>query len=305
MRVLLCVDLEGIAQIRSYRELWGVFPEYEDTGRPAATTDTVAAIRGLRAGGATEITVCEVHGPVPDRIIDVDELPGEATTIAEDELLRQLARTRVAYDGVFLLGFHARAGTPNAFMSHTGGLNLHIAVDGHPITESHIWAWRGGAPVIGITGDAALENQLDGMLEGTPFLGVKRALSRAEAEPLYTPEQSSAAIRAFAAWCAEHARDRARPRHPDRLLLSINLPPPIADLLDGQHGLRRTSPSVLACSVTDWWYEADPAVRAAQEISFTPWSDAARDPARLQHYLTGWSSESEADWIAGSGRRTV
>lgn len=297
MRVLMCVDMEGISQLRSYRELWGVFPEYEATGRAAVTSDAVAALRGLKAGGASEITVCEVHGPVPGRIIDLDELPGGATFIAQDELLALLARTRVTYDGVFLLGWHARCGTPGAFMSHTGGLSLRIAVDGDPITEAHIWAWRAGVPVIGITGDAALEGQLDGILEGTPFLAVKKAISRAEAEPLFTPEQSSAAIRAFAAWCAEHARERERHRHPDRLLLSINLPPKIADLVEGQHGLRRTSPSVLACSVTDWWYEADPAVRAAQEISFTPWADAAHDVARLQDYLTRWSSETEADWF--------
>jgi D-amino peptidase len=295
MRVLLCVDMEGISQIRSFRELWAVFPEFEETGRAATTADALAAIRGLRAGGAREITLCEVHGPVPDTI--VNSLPDGVTRIEQDELLRQLARTRAAYDAMFLLGWHARCGTPGAFMSHTGGLSLRIAVDGNPITEAHIYAWRAGLPVIGITGDAALEGQLDGILEGTPFLAVKRAVSRAEAEPIYSPDESAAAIQAFATWCVRHSPERANQRHPERLLLSISVPPRTADLIEGHHGLRRTSPAMLARSVTDWWYEADPAVRAAQEISFTPWSDAAHDATRFQSYLTRWASDAEADWL--------
>jgi D-aminopeptidase len=289
--------MEGISQIRSYRELWAAFPDYWDSGRAATTADAVAAINGLAAGGATSITVCEVHGPVPGTIIDLEELPHEAIRIDQDELLRQLPRGRAAFDALFLLGWHARCGTTGGFMSHTGGLSLRIAVDGNPITEAHIYALRASVPVIGITGDAALEGQLDGILEGTPFLAVKKAITRAEAEPLYPPEGSATAIEAFASWCVKNISERGRQRHPDRMLLSISMPPKTADLVDGTHGLRRTSPAIMAASVTDWWYDAEPAVRAAQEMSFMPWRDAADDIGRFQNYLTRWSNESEAEWL--------
>lgn len=296
MRILLCIDMEGISQITSYRELWPAFPEYWETGRPATTTDALAAIDGLMAGGATEITVCELHGPVPDAIIETDELPEGATWARKDDVLRQLANGN-AYDALFMLGWHARCGTPDGFFSHTEGVNLRIAVDGDAVTEAHLNAWRAGVPILGITGDEALGRQLVGVLEGVPFLPVKRACKRAEAEPLYPPEEGPAAIEAFATWCVQNASARQTAPIPDRFVLSMSMLPAVADLVDGEHGLRRTSPAIVARSVTDWWYEAEPAIRAAMQASFSTWHDADDNLERLRSYLTAWASASEAAWL--------
>lgn len=88
-----------------------------------------------------------------------------------------------SFDALFQVGFHARAGTPNGFVSHTMVPGLRVAGDGAPVTESHIWARLAGLPVLGIAGDAALGGQLDGILRGTPFLAVKRSVSRTENTP--------------------------------------------------------------------------------------------------------------------------
>jgi hypothetical protein len=77
----------------------------------------------------------------------------------------------------------------------------------------------------------------------------------------------------------------------------MSMLPAVADLVDGEHGLRRTSPAIVARSVTDWWYEAEPAIRAAMQASFSTWHDADDNLERLRSYLTAWASASEAAWL--------
>ncbi|MEZ4524059.1 MAG: M55 family metallopeptidase [Thermomicrobiales bacterium] len=295
MRVLLCVKMEGVSQITSYRELWSAFPEFCETGRPAATADTLAAINGLRAGGATSITVCQLDGAMPEPVIDLEALPDSAGWAPKEEVFRY-AVLQQEFDALFMLGWQARCGTPDAFMSHTEGINLRVAIDGKPVTDVHINAWRTRLPLLGVVGDAALETQLDGALEGVPFLAVKKSSSRTEATPLYSEEKSSAAIEAFASWCVHNAAKRSPLPIPERFVLSMSMPPRIADLVDGEHELRRTSPAIVAKSVTDWWYEAEPAIAAAMQASFSPLRNAS-DEAERRRVLEEWATMREPEWL--------
>lgn len=312
MRVLLQVDLEGISEIRSYRELWPIFTEFWELGRSRLTDEVVAAALGLQAGGASEITLVELHGPAPVPITLIDRLPTEVTWRPAADVHRELARGE-SFDAAFQLGMHARSATPEGFVAHTEGLNLHVAIDGKVVSEAHLNAWRAGAPLLGITGDAALESQLDRALQGTPFLATKRALSRGCAEPLFnTPQESGIAVSAFTRWCIGNANQRPTPELPERFTLSLSMPPRVADRVEGQHDLRRTSPSVLALSVTDWWYEAEPAIQAVMHATYYEWNklsagveiESAADleqlpteeRARLQHFWEQWIETPEPKW---------
>lgn len=296
VRVLLCVDMEGISQITTYRELWPEFSEYWESGKEAMTADTLAAVSGLKAGGATAITVCELHGAASEPIIDVDSLPEDVEWTGTEEFLRApvLAGT---HDALFQLGWHARCGTANGFLSHTCGLNVRVAVDGKPVTEVHINGWRTGLPIIGVTGDEALAEQLDGDLEGVPFLPVKRADNRATAEPLYSAEEGEAAIKAFATWCIQHDAEREPLPIPERFVFTMSMPPWLADEVDGEHGLRRTSPAIVAKSVTDWWYEAEPALAMATRESFRELLAPSTSPAKRKAILEAWAKASEPEWL--------
>ena len=122
-------------------------------------------------------------------------------------------------DAMFQVGFHARAGTANGFVSHTMVPGLRVAVDGAPVTECHIWARLAGLPVLGIAGDAALGGQLDGFLGGTPFLAVKRSASRTASTPVHqNPDGSLNALREFALalWAGPPRRLPAGPGSPSR-----------------------------------------------------------------------------------------
>ncbi len=296
VRVLLLVDMEGISQIASFRELWPEYSEYWESGKEATTLDTLAAVEGLFTGGATHATICVLHGPPDDPIVDLDRMPENVEWASADQFLKNDALAR-EHDACFQLGWHARCGTPDGFMSHTNGLDMRVSVDGKPVTEVHVNAWRSGLPLLGVTGDEALGRQLDGAVEGTPFLAVKKAENRREATPLYSPEESFAAIQAFAAWSAEHAGERAPAAIPERFVFAISLPPWLADRVDGQFELRRTSPAVLAKSATDWWYDAEPALAGAMFASFSELFSPRTEPARRRELLEAWANANEAEWL--------
>ena len=134
MRVLVQADMEGAAQIDDFRECFPYFPEYWRTGRHKLTADVVAAVAGLFAGGATAVVVRNSHG-LPDWPNVLPEaLPPRAELEAGGFGAGPARRT---FDATFQVGRHARCGTRDGFLSHTGVYDFRVAVDGAPITESH------------------------------------------------------------------------------------------------------------------------------------------------------------------------
>lgn len=314
MRVLIQLGMTGVAQLGDYQQLWAAFPEYWDTGRKLTIDDLTAAAEGLRQGGATELTVYEPNrlGAIP--VLDPESTPEGIEWRDEADIRPEFISGHPPYDAIFQVGWHARCGTTAGFLSHTEGIDLRIAIDSKPVTASHLNAWRAGLPLLGVTGDSALQCQLDGSLAGTPFLPVKSATSRGTATSQLDAEQSAVAITAFAKWTAEQAAERTAPTLPKRFTLLFSLRADLADLVDGQAGLRRTSPAVVAMSATDWWYEAEPAIQAAVKASVAPLAKASRgvcitDEACLAHQepnqigrlraiLTGWAGRDESAWLS-------
>jgi D-amino peptidase len=300
MRVALWVDMEGVSQIVDHRECWPVFPHYWATGRPRLMRDVVAAARGLLDGGASDVIVVDGHGlGWPN--LTVEELPDGART--PDERVWS-----EGFDATFHVGFHARAGTLDGFVSHTMVPRLELTVDGRPVTESHIWSWLVAAPLLGVVGDDALETQLDGALAGTRFLAVKRSSSRARTAPVHgTTETSAEAIRAFAAECVA-APSPGPPPLPARFTVAMTLPAELAEHAVGRHELVSAGAGIVEREGSNWARDVQPALRAAMGAALRPLveamgdvelSDAGsveREDARLapaRRYLV--------DWVEGSG----
>ena len=262
MRIILFADMEGITHITDYRECFPVFPQYWQTGRDIFTEEVVAAAQGLLSGGASSVTVVDGHGPgswanlIAGRLPDGGELltgPLQPSTV----------------DAAFHVGFHARCGTPDGFMSHTHVPEFRLKVNGSLITENHNLAWSAGVPVLGITGDHRLHRQLDGVLAGTPFLEVKQSTSRTETKPLYRDRESaSAAVRDFARECLRVSSQQIIPEIPFDSVVAISMKPRFTDSATGHSGLQRESPAVVAIRGSDWRREIRPGIgRAAQAAS--------------------------------------
>jgi D-amino peptidase len=308
MRILLWPDMEGMSRVVDHRECWPVFPEYWRTGRRAFTDEVVAAAAGLLAGGATEVVVGNGHGICWPNLI-AGELP---------DRVRPWAGLGEDIDGLFEVGRHARCGTADGFVSHTGAPYLANAGDGRLLTESHNGAhkaWHQDGPVLGIVGDAALGRQLDGPLSGTPFLAVKVSSSRRDTKPVHTDAAASAAtIGEFAAFCVRSRKERSVPPRPACYRVAISfLDAARSAAADGKHGLRRRSAAVLEIEGADWYRDLDPALGAVQQAAMGPFlaimgdlTDIqseedlnSRDPASVdaaRQYFTDWVSKDPPAW---------
>jgi D-amino peptidase len=292
--------MEGASRIADHRECWPPFREYWKLGRQKLTDDVVATAGGLLEGGATEVVVTNAHGLGWPNVL-WDQLPDGARPAGEDGTQD--------FDAMFQVGFHARYGTGEGFVSHTMLPRFEVTVDGIPVTESHIWAWLAGIPLLGVTGDAALGDQLDGTLRGTPFLAVKRSSSRSDTTPLYPDRAaSSAAIRQF-------ARDRVStklpvpPALPRRFKVGLLLEPELADLVAGRAGLSRSGAGVLSIEAEDWGRDVQPALQVAMGAASRPLLEAqadldlrteealaVQDPAKLERFRKYF-----AEWVEDVG----
>nr|MDQ5865317.1 M55 family metallopeptidase [Chloroflexota bacterium] len=61
MRVIIISDMEGVSGIVKWQQVTGGEALYEEC-RKLYTEEINAAVRGARAGGATEIVVMDCHG---------------------------------------------------------------------------------------------------------------------------------------------------------------------------------------------------------------------------------------------------
>ena len=306
MQVLLMTDMEGVSRIADYRECWPAFPEYWQSGRRKLTADVVAAARGLLDGGASAVVVKDTHGTGSWQNLLLDEFPGNVLPFDRQHRYEE-------FDAAFQVGLHARCGTANGFISHTHVPEFRIRVNGALITESHDDAWTAGLPLLGITGDSTLGDELDGSLSGTPFLGVQRSTSRVDTAPVHDSESDSlAVIRLFAERCALDWRERSVPRPPEDFVVEISLRSDLADLIHTGSIFSRKSPSVLALEGTDWRRDAKPGLGAGIAAALRPWSEALgrldltsreqmeqQDPedlTRFRRYIIAWMETNYPAW---------
>lgn len=195
MKILILADLEGVSGAGDYRLLIPAGPVYREACENL-TEDINAAVRGLRAAGATEIDVVDSHstvwptrtGPrnvVKDRIDPgINRMMGGWDMLA---LTRSKGDVLRSYDAQVIVGEHAMAGTPDGFASHTHSDNTALRINGQYIGEVEWHTWLLGyydVPTIMVTGDAATIREAQAFFPGIEGVSVKTAKSRDRAECL-------------------------------------------------------------------------------------------------------------------------
>jgi len=158
MRVMVFVDVEGISQIDDIRAVDWRYPELYSQAQIETTLDVNAAIRGLRAAGATEIIVADGHnarlGPDQFNVLR-DRLEPNAELVRGAEWLFENAKE---LDAFTLIGMHCRNGTPVGFMGHTTTYFTAVKFNGEWFGEGPMLsavAGMSGVPTILVTGDDA------------------------------------------------------------------------------------------------------------------------------------------------------
>lgn len=204
-RVLIVADMEGIGGIASLEECTPGHPAYE-TGTALLTGEVNALADAAFAAGARAVSVIDWHAGGGN--IRRDQLDSRVQVVAED--------LTTGYDVMVLCGFHAMAGTRQAFLSHTMTRGLVLEIDGAPAGELTLlsrWAGEAGIPIALVTGDRAASLESETWLPETPTVTVKSARSWDRADPLPV-ERVREALRAEVARVLERP-DRWRSYRPE------------------------------------------------------------------------------------------
>lgn len=204
MKVFISIDMEGISGVVSAEQCTPGNPEYE-RARLLMTQEANAAILGARAAGATEVAVSDSHGNMRNLLIE--ELDTWADLIyGSPKPYGMMEGLDESFDVAFLVGYHARAGTPNAILDHTYSSKAvhHVELNGRPVGEIGLNAALAGVhgvPVGLVTGDQAATAEAAALLgPALQTVTVKRAVGNQAAICLH-PEEVQSMIRQ----AAEHA----------------------------------------------------------------------------------------------------
>jgi len=181
LKVFISVDMEGVAGLIHWDETSEGGADYP-LFRRLMTEETNAAIAGALDSGATEIVVRDSHGSA--RNILPDLLRPEARLIREwNSPLSMMEGIDKSFDAVVFVGYHARAGTPDAVLKHTMSLSLYdVILNGVRMPEG---AWNAAiaghfdVPVVFLSGDSAIGKQIKEIIGPIETVAVKEGLGPA------------------------------------------------------------------------------------------------------------------------------
>lgn len=192
MRVLIWVDMEGIAGIETWDQVTGGKQLYEE-GRRLMTGEVNAAVRGAKAAGADDIVVIDCHGAggaysfkslIPER------LERGASYVLGHAWCRYIEPLRQGCDASLLVGAHAMAGTPDGVLCHTVSSEAwyNARINDQLVGESGIEAAICGTfntPIVFVAGDESTCREVTELLgEKVVTAPVKQGLGRYSARSL-------------------------------------------------------------------------------------------------------------------------
>ena len=212
LKVFISVDMEGLAGVVTSSDVSASGPDYLHF-RKIMAEETNAAIDGAFRAGATEVVVRDSHGAKQNLLpSDVDPrarlLRGQGS--GPKNMMEGIDSTFAA---VVFLGYHAKAGTPNAILEHTSNGNVvDFSINGVSLPEGGYNALVAGlyaVPVVFVSGDRAVVDQIRGLLGPIEGVAVKEEVG-GDASLGLSPKQAQDQIRAGVER-AVRERTRAKP----------------------------------------------------------------------------------------------
>lgn len=237
MKVFISADIEGVSGIVSWFQCGRADGEHPDFAfaRQMMTHDVNAAIRGARAGGATDIVVKDSHGNSKNLLLG--QLSSFHSNTARDVRLvsghggakmdGMMVGIDETFDCAMLIGYHAMAGTLNGVLEHTITGRVHrLWINDMPAGEIGLSAGVAGSygvPIVTVSSDAAGAAEAEKLLPGVSAAVVKRGEGRYMGECLPLSE-TGPAIEAAARKGMEQAMHQKpwRPEEPCAIRIEFN-----------------------------------------------------------------------------------
>lgn len=197
LKVFISVDMEGLAGVVTGGDVGGATGDYQYF-RKIMALEANAAVDGAIRAGATEVVVRDSHGAKQNI------LPGDLDPRAR--LIRgastgpknMMEGVDSSFGAVVFIGYHAKAGTPNAILAHTSNGNVvDFTINGVSLPEggyNALVAGLYGVPVVFVAGDQAVVTQIRTLLGKVDGVAVKEEIG--EAINGMSPTAAQDAIRA-------------------------------------------------------------------------------------------------------------
>jgi D-amino peptidase len=199
--------MEGITGVVSQSHTDPGHAEYQRF-RKLMMGDANAAIAGALAGGATEVVVNDAHSGMNNILIE--ELHPQARLISgSPKPFSMMQGIGPDVSAVFLVGYHARAGSAPAIHDHTwSGKIFNVALNGRLVGEIGLnaaLAGHYGVPVTLVTGDQTTTSEARELLGDVETVTVKTAVGR-EAADCLPPAQTAELIKSAATRALSRSR---------------------------------------------------------------------------------------------------
>jgi D-amino peptidase len=212
LKVFISVDMEGLTGVVAGNEVSTNGPDYGHF-RAIMAAETNAAIEGAALAGVTEFVVRDSHGN------KTNLLPGDVSPKAQ--LIRGLSTgpknmmegIDASFAAAVFIGYHAKAGTPNAILAHTSNGNVvDFEINGVSLPEAGYNALVAGlydVPVVFAAGDKAFVDQVRGLLGPIETVATKAEIGGGAITSL-SPVEAQRQIKAGVER-GIRARDRLKP----------------------------------------------------------------------------------------------
>jgi D-amino peptidase len=183
LKIFISVDLEGITGVVNWEDVSRDGKDYEYF-RQIMTKETNAAIEGALEAGATEIIVRDSHGSARNILPEMLHKRSKLIRDWSGGFLSMMEGIDKTFDAVVFIGYHAKAGTPNAILEHTmSSRNItDVSINNVSLPEAGINALIAGyfdVPVVFVAGEKALCNQAKELLGEVETVAVKEGLGNA------------------------------------------------------------------------------------------------------------------------------
>jgi D-amino peptidase len=183
LKVLISVDMEGIAGVVTSAECSSSGPDY-DRFRKIMTEEANAAVQAALDAGATEVVVRDSHGSARNIFPDLLHEKAKLLRGWSGSPLGMVEGVDETFDAVLFVGYHAKAGTPNGIIAHTmSGNVVDLTINGTSLPEAGVNALIAGnfdVPVIFLAGDRAMVEQAHELFGDIETVSTKDGIGRAE-----------------------------------------------------------------------------------------------------------------------------
>jgi len=190
LKIWMHWDMEGTSGMFVREQAWykqkAVKPEVAEEGIKLLIADVNSAAEAALKAGASELIICDTHGGggnfrpkemlADPRITYLYRSQGY-----EGKSFRWMPGMNETVDGLMLMGHHAKAGTPNAFLPHTNTSSwADFTINGQSVGEIGIetcFAGYWNVPLILAHGDEAMCKEVEEQFPEAIRVCVKKAES--------------------------------------------------------------------------------------------------------------------------------